>query len=388
MRPIPVLDSAIQWVRTRIAAPQPQPQQPQASFQKLIDAMPDPVLVIGQDFRIRSANAEYARLLGRPLADVTGQTCYAVGCGRSQPCTATLTTCPVVEIQANGRNLRSVMTLRHSQGTELPVQVEAAPLRVDGELLVVEVLIPLERSIRFSQEQRLSTIGLLANGIAHEVHNPLASIRLALQASLRGLKEQNMGREELMEYLELVDHEIDRCVLITHRLLQMSAPPREILGPVRFASALDDVLSLLRHECETRAVHIVTRLQQPELSVLADEAELRQVFINLLQNALHAMPDGGQITVTGRTAVDSRHYQLDFADTGLGIALEDQARIFLPFFSRRADGVRGTGLGLAICKGVMERLGGTISVDSELQRGSVFHLQLCLAPVDLATQGD
>jgi signal transduction histidine kinase len=213
------------------------------------------------------------------------------------------------------------------------------------------------------------------------VHNPLASIRLALQASLRGLKEQNMGREELMEYLELVDHEIDRCVLITHRLLQLSAPPRETLEPVHFASALDDVLSLLRHECETRKVQIVKDLQQPELSVLADEAELRQVFINLLQNALHAMPEGGQITLSGQPAADGIHYQLDFEDTGVGIALEDQARIFLPFFSRRADGVRGTGLGLAICKGVMERFGGQITVDSELQRGSVFRLLLCRVPL-------
>jgi signal transduction histidine kinase len=297
-----------------------------------------------------------------------------------------LTTCPVVEIQINARSLRTVMTLRHSQGMELPVQIEAAPLMVDGELQVVEVLIPLERSIRFSQEQRLSTIGLLANGIAHEVHNPLASIRLALQASLRGLKEQNMGREELMEYLELVDHEIDRCVLITHRLLQMSAPPQETLQPVCFALALDDVLSLLRHECETRQVLIVKGLLQPELSVLADEAELRQVFINVLHNALHSMAGGGQVTVTGKLTADGRHYQMDFADTGGGIALEDKARIFLPFFSRRADGVRGTGLGLAICKGVMERFGGKITVDSELHRGSVFHLLLCLAPMDLATE--
>lgn len=376
MKRIPVLSPAIRWLRTWTPAPQPT----QAYFQNLLDAMPDPVLVIGQDFRIRSANAEYARLLGHRMADVIGNTCYSVGCGRDQPCAATLTTCPVVEIQANARNLRSVMTLQHSQGAELPVQVEAAPLRVDGELLVLEVLIPLERSIRFSQEQRLSTIGLLANGIAHEVHNPLASIRLALQASLRGLKEQNMGREELMEYLELVDHEIDRCVLITHRLLQMSAPPRETLEPVRFATALEDVLSLLRHECETRKVRIVQDLQRPERTVLADEAELRQVFINLLQNALHAMPDGGQITLTGQLAADGRHYQLEFADTGVGIAPQDQARIFLPFFSRRADGVRGTGLGLAICKGVMERFGGQITVDSEFRRGSVFRLLLCLVP--------
>ncbi len=380
---VPLLDPAIEWLNAKFAALTP--RSAQVNFQNLIDAMPDPVLVIGQDFRIRSANAEYGRLVGRPMSEVVGNTCYAVGCGRDQPCAPTLIACPVVEIRANARSMRSVMTLRHSQGTELPVQIEAAPLVVDGELQIVEVLIPLERSIRFSQEQRLSTIGLLANGIAHEVHNPLASIRLALQASLRGLKEQNMGREELMEYLQLVDHEIDRCVLITHRLLQMSAPPQETLTPVHFASALDDVLSLLRHECETRNIQIVKNLLMPELSVMADEAELRQVFINVIHNALHAMAGGGQVTVTGQLTGNGLYYQMDFADTGVGIALEDQARIFLPFFSRRVDGVRGTGLGLAICKGVMERFGGKITVDSELHQGSAFHLLLCVAPMAMAT---
>ena len=106
-----------------------------------------------------------------------------------------------------------------------------------------QVLRPLERSIRFSQEQRLATIGLLANGVAHEIHNPLASIRLALQASLRGLKAKDISHEELVEYLELVDDQIDRAVLATDRLMQMSHPPGEDPEPVALSAAVDDVLA-------------------------------------------------------------------------------------------------------------------------------------------------
>jgi nitrogen-specific signal transduction histidine kinase len=92
----------------------------------------------------------------------------------------------VLENQTGAGGSRTIMSLRHSDGRDIPVEIDATAVELDGQRMTVEVLRPLERTIRFSQEQRLSAIGLLANGVAHEIHNPLASIRLALQASLRG----------------------------------------------------------------------------------------------------------------------------------------------------------------------------------------------------------
>ena len=192
-----------------------------------------------------------------------------------------------------------MMSVRRADGSAVEVDIEAAPLITrDGETLVVEVMRPLDRAVRFSQEQRLSTIGLLANGVAHEIHNPLASIRLALQASLRGLRAGDMGREELTDYLQLVDREIDRCVATTQRLLQMSQAPGQTLQPVAVATAVDDVLALLGEECRSRGVQVQVVIDPPGARVLADEAELRQVLVNLIHNALHAM--AGAVASTSR----------------------------------------------------------------------------------------
>ena len=356
-------------------------------LQTLIDAVPDPVLVIGPDYRVRLANQAYATLLGREPASVTGQCCYRVGRGLDEPCPSTLVNCPVAEMRAQPQPVRSMMALRRADGSAVEVDIEAAPMvTASGETLTVEVLRPLDRSVRFSQEQRLSTIGLLANGVAHEIHNPLASIRLALQASLRGLKNGDMERAELTDYLQLVDREIDRCVATTQRLLQMSQAPSPTLQPVAVMPALDDVLALLGEECRARGVQVGVHIEPADMRVLADEAELRQVLVNLIHNALHAMPQGGRIDVEGRHSgkadadADAAGYELSITDTGCGIAADEQALIFMPFFSRRADGGRGTGLGLAICKAALERFGGRIAVRSAPGEGARFTLHLRPAP--------
>lgn len=354
----------------------------QAFLQQLIDALPDPVLVIGADHRIRLANHAYRQIIGQPRDRVAGACCHRIGRALDQPCPATLVHCPLAELTGANppRSLRTVMTLRHADGTDIPVEIEAAPLPVDGLPGVVEVMRPLDRSIRFSQEQRLATIGLLANGVAHEIHNPLASIRLALQASLRGLQTDTITREELVDYLELVDDQIDRAVLATDRLMRMSHPPGEQPSPVPLAPAVDDVLALLREECRQRRVTTHVELAPATVQVLADHAGLRQVLVNLVHNALHAMPEGGEIHIRRVESADGRHQVLSVRDTGTGIPDADLPRIFLPFFSRRADGQSGMGLGLAICKSLMDHFGGDISVRSEGCAGTTFTLTLRTAP--------
>jgi signal transduction histidine kinase len=347
----------------------------QSFLQQLVDAIPDPVLVVGPDYRIRIANAAYGQLTGQAHADIVQACCHRVGRGLDEPCPSTLVTCPVAELRHSRHTLRTLMSLRHRDGSDIPVEIEAAPLSAGGEWFTVEVLRPLERSIRFSQEQRLATIGLLANGVAHEIHNPLASIRLALQASLRGLNAKNISHDELIEYLELVDDQIDRAVLATDRLMQMSHPPGENPEPVSLAAAIDDVLALLGEECRQRGVATSVDVNPPGCLVLGDRAELRQVFVNLVHNALHAMPQGGRIHIAAE-APDEQHVRITVGDTGTGIAADDLPRIFLPFFSRRADGQHGMGLGLPICKSLVEHFGGQIRVSSQPGQGTVFTLHL------------
>lgn len=346
-----------------------------AYLQDLIDATPDPMLVIGDDFRIIEANAAYRRLLG--ATDPVGRTCHELSRGLGEPCPSTLVHCPVVASRGDNGTSRSIMQFRRADGTPIDVEIDAASLVTrEGERRVVESIRPLEDKLKFSQEQRLSEIGLLANGVAHEIHNPLASIRIALQASLRGMRNGDMEARELTRYLELVDREIDRCVSITQRLMLMSQPAGEGTSVVRIADAIDQTTSLLREEARREAKSIDIDIQPDSLCVRADEGEFRMVILNLAQNALHAMRQGGALRVVGRAR--GAWCKIDFRDNGSGIAPENLQSIFLPFFSRRADGSRGTGLGLAISRANVERWGGSLTVDSELDVGSVFHVTLPL----------
>lgn len=347
-------------------------------LQSLLDAAPDPMLLLREDHRIAMANAAYAQLVGREAAEIIGRPCHAVSRGRGEPCERTLVSCPLVECRLGAAPLRTVMAFERADGKAVEVEIDAAALPgPQGERLVLQVIRRLDEQVRFSQEQRLSAIGLLANGVAHEIHNPLASIRLALQSSLRGLRDGSMERDELIEYLQLVDDEIDRCVHITQRLLRMSQPATGLAQPVGVRDAIDDVLGLLAEEARRAGVTCEVRWQGLDegARVLGDEGELRQILLNLVQNALHAMPTGGRLSLELRAAAAGQ-LCLAVTDTGCGIASADLPLIFMPFFSRRADGQRGTGLGLAICKGLVEQRGGTIRVHSVRGQGSCFEVDL------------
>ena len=349
----------------------------QLFLQDLVNAVPDPLLVIGPDWQIRLANTAYARLIGHDPQTPLRGCCYKVGRGANEPCPSTLLTCPVLQAREN-QTLRTVMELRHRDGSNLPVEIDAAQLSFNGEMLTVEILRPLNEAIRYSQEHRLSTIGLLANGVAHEIHNPLASIRLALQASLRGLAKGDMDTDELVHYLQLVDSQIDRCVTTTQRLMQMSHPPGESLVPVEVVAAIDDTVALLGEEARMRQVEFLFEHPEQAIWIQGDNAELRQVFVNLLHNAMHAMKEGGAINIGIETS-NASVVVIRVSDTGVGIPPENLSRIFLPFFSRRADGQAGMGLGLAVCKSIVDRCGGTIAVMSEMGKNTVFTITLPLA---------
>ena len=189
-----------------------------------------------------------------------------------------------------------------------------------------------------------------------------------------------MPSDELIDYLQLDDSEIDRCVLTTQRLLQMSQSPSPVLQPVGVATAIGDVMALLSEEFRERQVTVQMDGMMEDEHVLGDEAELRQVLVNLIHNALHAMPNGGKIHIQTTPTDDGLSLKLSVSDTGSGIAPDDLPLIFMPFFSHRIDGQRGTGLGLAICKATMERFGGQIDVVSRQNAGSTFTLTLQRVP--------
>jgi signal transduction histidine kinase len=352
----------------------------EAFLEALVDAIPDGIRVIdAETYQIVLDNHAYRRLLAQPAdARTRGATCHASSHGRDTPCPPYLARCPIVETQASGQPLKTLMEFNRVDGGKTKVEVFAAPMTatLDGRerRYVVESSRDLRQVVSFSQGQRLAEVALLATGVAHEIHNPLTSIRIALHATQRITDSDPTLYATVRDYLHLVDQEIDRCIDVTSRLLKLGAPPPPSPQLIDVNQAASETLSLLRWDAEERGVTLETEWLIPAPQVLAADSDVRMISLNLIQNALHAMPKGGRLTV-GTKRVDG-WVALYFEDTGVGISEHDRQHIFEPFFSRRADGVRGTGLGLAICDAVARGHGGRIDCISQPFAGSRFSLLL------------
>lgn len=351
-------------------------------LQSLLDSLPDGVRVIrAADMQVVLANSAFCLQLVEPLEAILGQPCHRHSHGREHPCIATLVTCPLAELRQVGDSLRANHHHQRGDGSLFHAEIHAALVEIEGdggmERYVVESVRDIGQTARVSHEQRLSELGMLAAGIAHEIHNPLASVRLGVQGLKRELRDGRITPEQITDYLTLIDQEIDNCIAVTRRLLLLSRPPNNCLQLVELGNALVDTLRLLKYDAETRGIRQIYELPDTPLRVLADDAEVRMIFLNLFQNAHHAMPEGG--VLSARLAEADGWAIIDIADTGIGMAPEQVEFIFDPFYSRRADGVGGTGLGLTIVKDFVERMGGAISVESALGKGSRFRIRLALA---------
>lgn len=333
-------------------------------LQALIDAVPDGIRVIDEKFTTINANTAFHDMLGLTRSDTIGQCCYRNSYHRDEPCPPTLITCPVHEIRQHPVPIKTMHEYVAADDSTAKVQVFAAPMEVEinGESrrFIVESIRDLMKDIHFSHEHKLSALGQLAAGVGHEIRNPLSSIRLALDTVLKKLRGNEYIDAQAVEYLDLVDGEIDKCLDVTNRLLKMSSLPGEASQLIDLHTAISETVSLVRYEGEQLDIETTLSFAVLPPRVMASETDLRMVILNLVQNAFHAMPKGGRLDIS--TQRIGREVVIDVADTGVGIAADDLPHIFEPFFSRRADEQKGIGLGLTICQSLVRRFRGTISV--------------------------
>ena len=351
-------------------------REEEAFLQGLVDASPDGLRVIDDNFNVVLSNQAYRRQLGLSEGDAVNVTCYRSSHGREEPCAPTLVTCPLHEIHEHHVPVKCVHEHKRSDGSVFEVEVYAAPMQVqrNGKThrFIVESIRDLESALQFSHEQKLSELGRLAAGVAHEIYNPLTSIRMSLDSVLHLQSPSDQHHSQTSDYLKLVEHEIDRCIEITGRLLKLSTHSGSHQQVVSVNQAVSETLSLLRWDAEQGKIAIEEQMDPTEPRVLASESDLRMAVLNLIQNAFHAMPKGGLLTLA--TKRRDGKINIVISDTGAGIASQDLPHIFQPFFSRRADGKHGTGLGLSISRANIERDGGEINVHSELGKGTTFLL--------------
>jgi two-component system NtrC family sensor kinase len=260
------------------------------------------------------------------------------------------------------------------QGKYLTLNVSITPLvsksgeRI-GRLLLFDDVTQRERmEEQMSQTEKLTSLGLLAAGVAHEVNTPLAVISNYIQMLAKQMPEGD-PRQAL---IEKIVKQTFRASEIVNNLLNFSRTGSAELSDIDVNRVVEETLSLVEHPLKTSQVQIVKQLGQTLPAVRGSANKLQQVFLNLFLNARDAMPGGGMLEV--RTAAHNGSVEIEIADTGAGIPREHIHRIFDPFFTTKATG-RGTGLGLSISYGIIKEHSGKIDVRSTPGKGTSFHVE-------------
>jgi two-component system NtrC family sensor kinase len=228
------------------------------------------------------------------------------------------------------------------------------------------------------QSQKLASIGELSAGIGHEINNPLAIISQEtewMQHLVKRIGEgDSKGVAELQDSLKEVLHQVGRCREITQNLLDFARRKEPVYQEVNVNKLIEDLSKLVEKEAVLHQIEIRREFQQDLPLVQTDAPSLRQVVLNLLTNATHAVQKDGQIRIATKRSQNGS-VDIIVADTGCGIPEAHLTKIFDPFFTTKPEG-KGTGLGLSICHGIVDKLGGHISVSSEVGKGSTFVVTL------------
>jgi len=228
----------------------------------------------------------------------------------------------------------------------------------------------LERSqAQLVQAEKMAAIGRLAASIAHEINNPLQAIHNSLHLSLH----ERLGEDKRLQYLSMAQAEVQRLIEIVQRMLDFYRPSRGGVVPTDVNSIVENVLALAHKRLQHGGVRVHTRLSDglPFVPMVPDQ--ITQVFLNVIINAVEAMPSGGDLRLETTLSEDGEWVRIYCHDNGAGMSSEQVASLFEPFYTTKPD---GTGLGLAISYGIVERHGGVIEVSSQVGQGATFVVKL------------
>jgi len=353
-------------------------------LQAMFDSIVDGVIVYDNSGRVQHRNHVCPQYF--PQETLPGCSCRELF--HPEQASAPLE-CPVERALAGERVEISISSLP-SVGKDRYFDVTATPIE-DGKGDYNRVLLFLRdvtekrlQELQLMQAEKLSSIGVLAAGVAHEINNPLSSVAGYAEALLRRFKEEYSLAEDprlddFPKYLQVIVRESYRCKGIIDSLLSFSRKSDGSVSNVNINDVLNEVLELVRYKSRYDKIAIRTNLQSDLPDVLSDPTGIRQVCMNLLINAHQAIKGAGMVEITTKVTKDSM-VMFQIHDSGCGISREAMDQIWDPFFTTKEVG-QGTGLGLAVTYNIIKRLGGDISVESQVGKGSKFTVRIPLCQI-------
>jgi signal transduction histidine kinase len=252
--------------------------------------------------------------------------------------------------------------------------------RASGAVNVItDITMEKQLQAELIQNQKLSATGRLAASLAHEINNPLQAIQSCLE-----LAKNNTGDAVKQErYLNMATGELERLAHIVQQMLEFNRPGKGERTPIDVMELVDDVLAFSAKRIQNAQVVVETDVAEQIPRIIGVGNQLRQVFLNLILNAVEAMPQGGRLRILARRKSEEQPWvTVAFTDTGSGIPADAIDKIFEPFYTGKTA---GTGLGLAVCHQIIANHDGRITVESAVGRGSTFTVWLPARPESART---
>jgi two-component system NtrC family sensor kinase len=352
-------------------------------LETIVNGIEDHLMVIDLDYRIVEVNRALLNMVGLSRDEVVGKHCYEVSHHLEKPCSIPDHPCPLKDTMATGKAASTTHVHFDKDGREHYIHVVCHPLfdekgRVQGVIdLSRDITQEITARTQVLHDDKMTSLGKLSASVVHELNNPLTGILNFIKLMQRLLGKAALGEEELSQlstYLGLVYNETSRVSKTVSNLLAFSRKTKQEFRLVNLNALLSETISLTEYQMRLQDIKVERRLATDLLPVMADQGQLKQAFLNLLLNAIDAMPKGGTLTLSTRNARE-RSVVIRVADTGVGIAKECFSQIFEPFYTTKKTGY-GAGLGLSVVYGIIRDHKGSIKVDSVVGQGTVFTVRL------------